>query len=114
MAFAYDQDEYYEEEAFYDDRIPTGNYHDAEGRLIDTSKVDDTDWAEENLKDFVQEWQPQRLASVADAKKASSLAWPTIPFIVKLKRLDIFEHDHPKSQQVTMIWRTAERVGQME
>lgn len=90
---------------------PIGNKHDKYGRLLDQHKLNIiTDDGPEELPKFVSKWRGPLMASAADAAAASKVAWPDIPFVVHLKRLDIFESVQPKAQQATTNQEESRRI----
>lgn len=78
--------------------MPAG--HDEMGRLLmPIHERIDHETSAEDLEVFTAAWQPQRLSSRRDWEWTSRIAWPDIPRVVQLKRLDLFEHQNPRLQQ---------------
>jgi hypothetical protein len=91
------------DECYYDEY---GNWinprHDAEGRLLKpTAAIVNYEVVPENIDVFISKWERILLSQKADWHWTSKFAFPEIPQIVELQRLDVYQTDFPISQQAT-------------
>lgn len=87
---------------------PAGHHVDAHGRLLGAPPKQEDPWEPEDYGTFVSEFKAPYMA--AKQEGISKYAWPDIPEDVRLKRLDIFELDYPKTQQATTDRQESQRI----
>jgi hypothetical protein len=76
-----------------------GQMIDAHGRLMrDMTHYVDPDYSPEEIPKFITVWQKPQMTLATDWAWTSPFAFPDIPQVVKLIRMDIFEKDLPKLQ----------------
>lgn len=98
---------------YLDPKIPFGNIHDNEGRLIDPRiKVSSTEGSED-ITVFTSVWHDPIIAPAISGNDASKLIWPDLPFTVKLVKLDVYKCDAPEVQQATTDVLLSRRIRQL-
>lgn len=89
--------------------------YDAEGRLLkDASLLVNEAYVPEDLDVYVSKFQTQTLSAEKDWAWTTNYPWPELSFIVKLKRLDIFQTDAPLSQLATTDLEESHRIRNAE
>lgn len=87
---------------------PPGHIVDAKGRLLGQAPPIVDRWEPEEWATFVSEFKAPYMAARQDG--ISRYVWPDIPHDVRLKRLDVFELDYPKTQQATTDRAESQRI----
>eukprot|EP01039_Chlorochromonas_danica_P002276 gene2276-2491_t len=81
---------------------PEGVPHDEMGRLLkDPEDIIDPETLPEEIPKFISLFQKQKLTAMIDWPWTSQFLFPTLPRVVILKRLDVYQQDRPYLQYAT-------------